>query len=460
MEAIHVEQIIEKQRNFYYSGATRPASFRKEMLDRLRRAIMRYETDILDALWKDLHKGPFEGYMTEIGFILDSISYMMNNLDDWMEPEPVKTPLHLQPAQSSVIREPFGSVLIISPFNYPFQLVMEPLIGAIAGGNCVVVKPSENAPHTGGVVQKILAETFPSEYIYVVEGGVRETSALLHGPFDYLFFTGSARVGKIVMKAAAERLTPFSLELGGKSPAIVDQTAKLDKTAERIVWGKFLNNGQTCVAPDYVAVHESVQDAFLMELKKAIFRFYGKDASQSPDYGRIIHENHFDRLENFLQGHRSNVVFGGHVDREELYMEPTLLAGVTWEDPIMEEEIFGPILPILPYEHLGSLIHRIRQLPKPLAAYMFTENNKAADYFAEQLSFGGGCVNDTISHVANLHLPFGGVGPSGMNSYHGKASFETFTHAKALMHKSTAISVRFGFPPYGNKLSLLKRLLK
>ncbi|QTD42505.1 aldehyde dehydrogenase [Sporosarcina sp. Te-1] len=460
METIHVEQIIRKQQNFYFSRATRSAAFRKDMLDRLRGAIKRYESDILNALWKDLHKSPFEAYMTEVGFILDSISHVMKNLDDWLEMEHVKTPLHLQPAQSCIIREPYGSVLIIGPFNYPFQLVMEPLIGAIAGGNCVVVKPSEFATHTGELVQKILSEIFPSEYVYVVEGGVRETSALIHGPFDYLFFTGSARVGKIVMKAAAERLTPFSLELGGKSPAIVDPTAKLDKAAERIVWGKFLNNGQTCIAPDYVVVHESIHDSFLRELKSAICRFYGQDASKSSDYGRIIHQKHFDRLEKLLQCHRSRVSYGGRSERGELYIEPTLLESITWNDPVMEEEIFGPILPILQYDHLGSLIHKIRQLPKPLAAYMFTENEKAADYFTEQLPFGGGCINDTISHVANHNLPFGGVGSSGMNAYHGKASFETFTHAKSVMRKSTAVSVKFGYPPYKNKLPILKRLLR
>ncbi|MBB4824130.1 aldehyde dehydrogenase (NAD+) [Sporosarcina luteola] len=460
MEPIHVEQLIQSQRNFYFTGATRPATFRIEMLGRLHGAIKQNESDILDALWKDLHKSPFEAYMTEVGFILDSISYVIKNLDEWMKPESIKTPLHLQPAKSRIIREPYGSVLVVGPFNYPFQLVMEPLIGAIAGGNCVVVKPSEAAPHTEKVVQKILSDTFPSEYVYVVEGGVRETSALIHGPFDYLFFTGSARVGKIVMKAAAEQLTPLSLELGGKSPAIVDPTAKLEKAAERIVWGKFLNNGQTCVAPDYVIVHESIYHLFLEEVKKAIGRFYGRDASQSPDYGRIIHDKHFERLEKLLHCQRKEIIHGGNYDRDMLYMEPTLLAGITWKDPIMEEEIFGPILPILTYNHLGSLIHQVRQLPKPLAAYMFTENKKAAEYFAEQLPFGGGCINDTISHVGNLHLPFGGIGPSGINAYHGKASFETFTHSKSLMQKSTAVSVRFGFPPYKGKLSILQRLLR
>ncbi len=455
-----VEAMISAQRSYYYTGETNKAGFRKEMLLRLKDVILKNENEITEALYKDLRKSPFESYVTEIGFVLSSITHMIKNLDQWMEPEVVKTPIHLQPAKSFIVREPYGSVLIIGPFNYPFQLVMEPLIGAMAAGNCAIVKPSETAVHTAMIVKKILSDTFPADYIRVVEGERDETSALIHASFDKIFFTGSVAVGKIVMKAAAERLTPITLELGGKSPALVDQTADLAKTAERIVWGKFVNTGQTCVAPDYVLVHHSVKEKLVDEMRKAITRFYGKDAANSEDYGRIVNGQHFDRLVEILKKERDQVVFGGNVDRADLYIEPTLLDNVSWEGAAMEDEIFGPILPILTYGNLGQAIHRIRRLPKSLAAYMFTENELASDYFIEQLPFGGGCINDTIAHVGNGNLPFGGVGPSGLSSYHGKYSFEAFTHAKSMMKKSTSIPMKLAFPPYGNKLKIVKPLIR
>ncbi|MCM3742648.1 aldehyde dehydrogenase [Sporosarcina luteola] len=455
-----IESKIAFQRNFYDSGVTKTVEFRLDMLERLRKAIVQKEEEIFEALQKDLGKSQFESYVTEVGFVLSSISFMMKHLKEWMEPESVKTPVHLQPAKSFIIREPYGTVLIIGPFNYPFQLIMDPLVGAIAAGNCAVVKPSEATVHTADIIKDILTEVFPPDYVQVVEGGIEETSALIHAPFDYIFFTGSAAVGKIVMKAAAERLTPVTLELGGKSPVIVDQTANLKRAAERIVWGKFVNNGQTCVAPDYVVVHESVKKQFLNELKNCIHDFYGEDSAKSPDYGRIVNEKHFDRLAELIDKERSHIVLGGKADRHDLYVSPTLLDGVSWNGPAMEDEIFGPVLPILPYQNLGEAIRRIRQLPKPLAAYLFSENEQAQDYFLEQLPFGGGCINDTISHVGNIHLPFGGVGASGMNAYHGKASFDLFTHSKSILKKSTKVSVRIGYPPYGNKLAIVKSLLR
>lgn len=458
--AKNIESIIEFQHKFYFTGTTKELTFRIEMLERLKNAIKANEDKILEALLKDLGKNAFESYVTEVGFVLSSISHMIKNVQSWMEPEEVKTPMHLQPAKSFVVSEPYGSILIIGPFNYPFQLVMDPLVGAIAAGNCAVVKPSEAAPHTASIVKSILSTIYPPDYVRVVEGGIDETSALIHAPFDYIFFTGSAKVGKIVMKAASERLTPIALELGGKSPAIVDQTANIRLAAERIAWGKFVNNGQTCVAPDYVLVHVDVKASFMKELISVIEDFYGKDSSKSPDYGRLIHENHFDRLEKMLNAERNHVYYGGQVNRNELYMSPTILNGVSWDSPSMEEEIFGPILPIIGYQNFGEAIHHIRQLPKPLAAYLFTENDLAQEYFLENLSFGGGCINDTISHVANIHLPFGGVGNSGMNAYHGKASFDLFSHKKSIMKKNTKIPMRVAFPPYGNKLSLIKKLLK
>ncbi|MCM3756542.1 aldehyde dehydrogenase [Sporosarcina aquimarina] len=455
-----VESIIKRQHAYYFSGVTRSVEFRKEMLIRLKEAIQANEQDIEKALYKDLRKNPFESYVTEIGFVLSSIGHVLKHLDEWMEPEIAKTPLYLQPGKSYVLREPYGSVLVIGPFNYPFQLVIEPVIGAIAAGNCVVAKPSEAAPHTAAVVRKILEQQFPPEYVCVVEGAKEETSALIHAPFDSIFFTGSVAVGKIVMKAASERLTPVTLELGGKSPAIVDQTANLKIAAERIVWGKFSNAGQTCVAPDYVVAHKSIQEQLLKEIKKAIRRFYGKDASSSKDYGRIINEKQFERLQTILEKEQPFVSSGGTTDRADLYIEPTVLEGVHFDSPSMEDELFGPILPVLEYENLGALLHKIRKMPKPLAGYMFTENEEAATYFTEQLPFGGGCINDTISHVGNIHMPFGGVGSSGQGNYHGKASFDVFTHEKAMMNRSTAIPMRAAFPPYGNKLKYIKPLIR
>lgn len=455
-----VESMIAAQHRFYFTGKTRTAAFRKEMLIKLRDAILTHEDAITEALQKDLGKSSFESYVTEIGFVLSSISQMLKNIDSWMRPEAVKTPVHLQPSKSFVVREPYGSVLIIGPFNYPFQLVMEPLVGAIVGGNCAVVKPSESAKHTVKIIKKILTETFPTDYIQVVEGEREETSALIHAPFDYIFFTGSVAVGKVVMKAAAERLTPITLELGGKSPVIVDQTANLANAAERIVWGKFLNTGQTCVAPDYLLVHHSVKEELIERIIEAIESFYGDNVMESPDYGRIINMRQFDRLASIISKEWPQIIYGGDVDTTKLFIEPTLLDGVTWESPSMEDEIFGPILPIMEYDHLGEVIHRIRQLPKPLSAYMFTENEQAANYFIESLPFGGGCINDTVSHVGNTNLPFGGVGSSGLNAYHGKDSFDVFTHAKAMMRRSTKIPMRLALPPYENKLKLVKPLIR
>ncbi len=455
-----VRMIIEEQRNYFYTGATRSADFRKQQFANLKRSILENEKLITEALAKDLGKSEFEAYATEVGFILDSIGYMEKNVEEWMEPESAKTPLHLQPAKSFVIREPYGSVLVIGPFNYPFQLVIEPLLGAIAGGNCAVVKPSETTPHVASAVRKVIEDAFPPYYIRVVEGSKDEVTALIHAPFDYIFFTGSVQVGKVVMKAAAERLTPLTLELGGKSPAIVDHTADLDAAAKRIVWGKLMNTGQTCVAPDYVCVHESVKAEFMGKMIETIKSFYGKNAADSPDYGRIVNERHFDRLEKIIRSEADHIVYGGRMDRSTRYMEPVILDGVDWDSPSMEDEIFGPILPVLTYQDLPALIARIRQLPKPLAAYFFSETERAQQFFLEQLPFGGGCINDTVSHVGNTYLPFGGVGPSGLSAYHGRTSFEAFTHAKSIMKKSTKLPVNFLFPPYGKKVKLVKKVLR
>ncbi|MDJ0330635.1 aldehyde dehydrogenase [Planococcus sp. S3-L1] len=458
--ATDVERMIEEQRAYFYTGDTKPADFRIEQLYRLKSVIQSHEKEIIDALKKDLGKSEFEAYATEVGFVLDSIGSMAKNIEDWMKPEHVKTPIHLQPAKSFVIREPYGSVLIIGPFNYPFQLVMEPLIGAIVGGNCAIVKPSEATPHVAKVIGTIIEEAFPSYYVRAVEGEREEVIALIHASFDYVFFTGSVNVGKVIMKAASERLTPITLELGGKSPAIVDQTANLELAAKRIAWGKLMNTGQTCVAPDYICVHESVKEEFLKILTKTIKGFYGKDAQQSPDFGRIVNTQHFDRLTEIIRKEAGQIIYGGNTDRNDLYIEPVLLNNVSWDSPSMEDEIFGPILPIISYTDLPLLLRQIRNLPKPLSAYLFSENERATQFFLDQLPFGGGCINDTVSHVGSSYLPFGGIGTSGINSYHGKSSFETFTHAKSILKKSTKLSTNLLFPPYKNKAKWIKTVLK
>jgi aldehyde dehydrogenase (NAD+) len=455
-----VDHMISQQHDYFYTGVTKSSDFRKQQLLNLKHAIQKHENEILQALYDDLRKSEFEAYATEVGFVLDSIGYMLKHLDVWMKPEPVKTAIHLMPAKSFIVREPYGSALIIGPFNYPFQLVMEPLIGAIIGGNCAIVKPSESAVHTAAIIRKIIESTFHPNYIRVVEGEREETSALIHAPFDTIFFTGSVAVGKIVMKAASERLTPVTLELGGKSPAIIDHTANLEVAAKRIAWGKFTNAGQTCVAPDYLLVHHQVKDKFIELLTQTIREFYSDDVQSSPDYGRIINDKQFTRLQLLIKKEKQHIVAGGKMDAGDLYIEPTILDGVSWNSPSMEDEIFGPILPVLTYDRLETAIRQVRKYPKPLAAYLFSETDKAIQYFLEELPFGGGCINDTVSHVGSAHMPFGGVGSSGMNAYHGKFSFETFTHAKSILKKSTKLPVNIAFPPYKNKVKLVKTLLR
>lgn len=455
-----VENMIAQQRQFYFSRATKDVNFRKEQLLKLKGTILRYEKEVMDALYLDLRKSEFEAYATELGIVLDSISYMVKHIDEWMKPEQVKTPIHLQMGKSFIVREPYGVTLIIGPFNYPFQLVMEPLIGAIVGGNTAIVKPSETSVHTASVVKKIIEETFDSSFVRIVEGEKEEVTALIHASFDYIFFTGSVAVGKVIARAAAERLTPIALELGGKSPAIIDQTANLEVAAKRLAWGKFTNTGQTCVAPDYILVHKDVYEEFTKLLKATIRSYYGRNALKSPDYGRIVNVRQFDRLQKILVEERDSITYGGRTDRDDLYIEPTVIEHVNWSSPSMQDELFGPILPVMMYEDLRIAIHQIRQLPKPLAAYFFSEHEKAIHYFLEELPFGGGCINDTITHVGNMHLPFGGVGPSGVKAYHGKASFENFTHAKSILKKSSKLETNILFPPYKKKVKLVRTIMK
>ncbi|OQR56153.1 aldehyde dehydrogenase [Bacillus sp. CDB3] len=456
----NIQQLIQEHRQFFYHDFTRSLQFRLKQLEKLKKSIQKYENQVLSALYQDLHKSEFEAYAAEVGFAFNSINFIMKYLKQWMKPQKVKTPIHFTLSKSYIIKEPYGTVLIIGPFNYPFQSLIEPLIGAIAAGNCVVLKPSENAPNVSAVINKIISETFDEQYIRVIEGGRETTSLLIHAPFDHIFFTGSIQVGKIVMEAAAKNLVPVTLELGGKGPAIVDETANLDIAAKRIIWGKFINAGQSCIAPDYVIVHKAVKVKLISKMKESITNFYGLDVLKSNDYGRIVNERQFDRLSSILEQDKDYIIFGGNSSRSHLYIEPTLLEVKSWDDAAMEEEIFGPILPIMDYNDLDEVIHMVNDHPKPLALYVFTENKNVEKQVLGRISFGGGCVNDTMSHMANLHLPFGGVGKAGFGAYHGKHSFDAFTHHKSILKKSSRIELGFLFPPYRNKIKILRKIFK
>lgn len=454
-----VLSMVSNQQQFVRSGNTKSIEFRIQQLQRLKAGIQQNEALITEALNKDLHKSPFEAYATEIGYVYDSLSHCIKNLRQWAKPKRVRTPLIHLGSRSYIYPEPYGSVLIVGPFNYPFMLVLDPLIGAISAGNAAIVKPSEYTPHVSAAITKLLRDLFEESYIAVVEGGKEVTSSLIHAPVDLIFFTGSTQVGKIVMKAAAENLVPVVLELGGKSPCIVDRTVDLDLAAQRIVWGKFLNNGQTCVAPDYLLVHKEIKQAFLTKMKEKVVAFYGTNPQLSVDYGRIVNESHWDRLSGLLN--ESKTVVGGTGDRNDLYLAPTIMDGVTWNDKIMEEEIFGPILPVLEYDDLDDVIGKINSRPKPLALYLFTDNKLTETQVIEQVTFGGGCINDTMLHLVSPYLPFGGVGSSGMGAYHGRHSFETFSHMKSVLKKSTRINLSLIFPPSTDKkLKLLKKFMK
>lgn len=429
---------------------------RRKRLSDLKASIVKHEVLLNEALKSDLGKCHFESYLTEVGFILEELSYTLKHLDSWAKPKKVKTPLSLFPGRSYLYPSPFGVVLVISPWNYPFQLALAPLIGAIAGGNNVVLKPSEFTPKTNEAIKLILSSVFSGNEVQVVEGGAEVTQELLKQKFDYIFFTGSTEVGKIVMKAAAEHLTPVTLELGGKSPCLIEESANIDLAAKRCVWGKFLNAGQTCVAPDYVLVPEKHQNEFIERLNFYIKKFFGTDAMKSEDYPRIINQKHFDRLQGLIE--KDKVAIGGEHKRDEKFLAPTILKDVSWNDRVMENEIFGPILPVITYKKLDDAVSMILGRSKPLAFYLFSENKDLSDQILNKVSFGGGCINDTVIHLGNPNLPFGGVGASGMGNYHGKKSFETFTHYKAVF-KQGFFDVPLRYPPYKGKLNWLKFFL-
>lgn len=455
------QQIVEKQKAFYRQGKTRSYEYRIQQLDKLYQAITAHMEPIQQALKQDLGKSHCESYMSEIGMVLSSISHTKKHLKKWMKAQKVKTPMHSFGATSRIEFEPFGSVLVLGPYNYPFQLLIEPLVGAMAAGNCCVLSPSELTPHVSAVIQKMIGQIFSPEYVCCVEGGIETNTSLLHSRFDYIFFTGSVNVGKIVMKAAAENLIPVTLELGGKSPVIVDKTANLKVICQRLAWGKFMNAGQTCVAPDYVLVHRDVFEAFVEQMKQTILQFYGENIEKSPDFGRIVNERHMKRLSSILEKDKAFLRFGGKVDMQQRYIEPTILCPDSFEAACMQEELFGPILPVFPYKDLQEAISYINGGETPLALYVCSEDKAMVQQVLQQVPSGGVSVNDAISHIINEDLPFGGKGHSGMGNYHGKHSFLTFSHKRAVLDKTTRINITLAFPPYNKeKLEKIKGIFK
>ncbi|WP_249871933.1 aldehyde dehydrogenase [Oceanobacillus saliphilus] len=454
----YTETIVNNLRSFYLNGNTVDYSFRKKQLLKLRDMLSDNESKIYRALKRDLNKSKHETLTTELGMLYSEIDFAVKNLRHWMEPEKVQSPLIHKGSKSYIMKEPLGVILVISPWNYPLQLAVAPAIGAIAAGNCVLIKPSEHAPATSALLADMFSQTFDSSYVAVIEGAQETSEALLKERFDYIFFTGSSHIGKIIMRAASEHLTPVTLELGGKSPAIVDEDANINLTAKRLIWGKFTNAGQTCVAPDYLYVHEKAKFKLLKAMKKHVKALYGKEPMKNEDYTRIINEKNFDRLEKFLS--EGTVLHGGNSNREMLMIKPTILDKITWEDSIMREEIFGPILPVLTFTNIEDALYKVRAIEKPLALYYFGENEKMQQQVMEYISFGGGSINDTMYHLANPHLPFGGVGHSGMGSYHGKYSFDTFSHRKSILKQTTKFDIPFRYP--GSKLAskVVKNFMK
>jgi aldehyde dehydrogenase (NAD+) len=448
--------IAEAQRAFFRRGLTRELGFRMRQLRALRRVILQREGDILEALNRDLGRPRVEAYTSEIAIALHEIDFALKNLASWARPLWVRSPFLLFPGSSWTRPEPYGCTLVIAPWNYPFQLAVSPLIGALAAGNCAVVKPSEVAPHTSRLVADMIGQEFDPAYVAAIEGGVEETKALLAQRFDYIFFTGGTRVGKAVMAAAAQHLTPVTLELGGKNPCIVDATADLDKAARRIAWGKLVNAGQTCIAPDFVLAERSIKPALLARLAAAVESFYGAEPKSSPDFGRIVNDRHFERLLALMDG--GNVVTGGQSDPAQRYIAPTIM-DVSWDHAAMQEEIFGPILPVLEFDDLETVLIALEVRPKPLALYFFSGDRDRQKEVLRRLPSGGACINDTFAQFLNLRLPFGGVGDSGMGSYHGRAGFDTFSHRRSVVRRSTWLDPGIRYPPYRTSLSVLRRVM-
>ncbi|MFK9095276.1 aldehyde dehydrogenase [Bacillus salipaludis] len=450
--------LITKQKSFFRTETTKDVLYRLDALQKLRDAIKNNEKVLMDALRADLNKSEFDAYTSEIGFVLEELRFTIKHLRSWIKPKRVKTPITHIGSSSFILSEPYGVTLIIAPWNYPFQLAIAPLIGAIAAGNCAVIKPSELTPKTSEVLGKLICNLFPEEYIAVVQGGVETSQALLNETFDYIFFTGSVPVGKVIMEAAAKHLTPVTLELGGKSPCIVHKDANIKLAAKRIAWGKFTNAGQTCIAPDYLYLHKSIKDQFLQQFKEATIELYGRQPLNNKNFTRIVSGRHFQRLISFLDN--GELFLGGGSNQEKLTIEPTVLTNVTWNDPIMQDEIFGPILPVLEYAELPEVLEGIHRHPKPLALYIFTEHNTVQQEVLNSVSFGGGCVNDTVYHFVSPFLPFGGVGNSGIGAYHGKGNFDTFSHQKSVLKQTTLFDIPFRYPNVKNGLKKIKLFMK
>lgn len=455
MSQQNIDQILQAQREYFASGATLSVKFRVEMLKKLHRTAKKYESQIEAALAADLGKSAYEGFMCEVGMTLSELSYMIRHIRGFAKKRRVHTPLAQFASSSFQKPSPYGNTLIMSPWNYPFLLTIDPLANAIAAGNTAIIKPSAYAPVTAEIVSKLIRECFPEKYVAVVTGGRKKNAALLEKKFDLVFFTGSQAVGKEVLRHTAETLTPAVLELGGKSPCIVDSSAKLKLAAKRIVFGKFLNCGQTCVAPDYILCQSSVKDQLIAELKIQICRQYGERPLKNPDYGKMINEKHFQRVCGLID--EEKVIHGGTAAPERLQIAPTLMDQVTWDDRVMGEEIFGPVLPILTFERFEDIFPLLQCRQKPLALYLFSENKKHIQEVTERLSFGGGCINDVIIHLATSEMGFGGVGESGMGSYHGKAGFDAFSHLKSIVDKKTWLDLPMRYQPYRSKL--YKKLL-
>lgn len=446
MNEIEIQNMIQKQRDFFSTGATLPVDTRIAALKKLKQTIIRRETEINDAIKQDLGKSAFESYMCESGLVLSELSYMIKHTKRYAKERTVATPLAQFASRSFVKPSPYGTVLIMSPWNYPFLLTIDPLVDAIAAGNTAVVKPSAYSPATSAVIQSLLEECFSPEYVTVITGGRAENQCLFQQKFDYIFFTGSQAVGKEVMRHAATHLTPVTLELGGKSPCIVDSTAKIRLAAKRIVFGKYLNCGQTCVAPDYILCEASIKEQLLLAIQEEIVKQFGKEPLKNPDYGKIINEKQYTRISGLIN--QKKVVFGGALSPDTMQIEPTIMDNVTWEDAVMQEEIFGPIMPILTFTSIEEVIALVNAHQHPLALYYFSENKTAIRRVLSSCSFGGGCVNDTIIHLATSNMGFGGVGESGMGSYHGRNGFDTFSHHKSIVDKKTWMDLPMRYQPY------------
>lgn len=456
MTAEEIKQILEKQRTFFYTGATLSVDYRLHALRRLKACILRHEAEINHALKEDLGKSPFESYMCETGLVLSELTYMIRHVRRFSKEKTVRTPLAQFHSRSFKKPSPYGVTLIMSPWNYPFMLTLEPLVDAIAAGNTAVLKPSAYSPATSAVIEQIVKECFRPEYVAVVTGGRSENTCLLNEHFDYIFFTGSPAVGKEVMRHASDHLTPVTLELGGKSPCIVEKSANLKLAAKRIVFGKYLNCGQTCVAPDYIYCDRTVKDALIQELKQEIVKQFGSAPLDNTDYGKIINEKHFRRIVGLID--QKKTVHGGGINEHSLQIEPTILDRVTWNDPVMSEEIFGPVLPVITYDSIDHAIARINAMPHPLALYIFTSDKTLAKKVTTRCGFGGGCINDVVIHLATSEMGFGGFGESGMGSYHGKDGFDTFSHTKSIVDKKNWLDLPMRYQPYQKLYEKLLRM--